>query len=59
MLNTRNTLIKKGVFNNSRRFFGIMEEKKGGSKKLWGGRFEKDVSQSILRWTESITVDSH
>lgn len=32
---------------------------KKGSKKLWGGRFEKDVSSSILRWTEAITVDSN
>ena len=59
MINTRKTLLKKGVIYNTRRYFGIMEEKKGGSKKLWGGRFEKDVSQSILRWTESISVDSH
>jgi argininosuccinate lyase len=29
------------------------------STKLWGGRFSKDVDQSILGWTESITVDSH
>ncbi len=30
-----------------------------GSPKLWGGRFTKDTSTSILRWTESISVDSH
>jgi argininosuccinate lyase len=29
------------------------------STKLWGGRFSRDVDQSILGWTESITVDSH
>ncbi len=28
------------------------------SKKLWGGRFSKDVDASILGWTESISVDS-
>jgi len=34
-------------------------EQKKGSPKLWGGRFDKDTSKSILRWTESISVDSH
>ena len=34
-------------------------EVKKGSTKLWGGRFEKEISQSIQRWTESITVDSN
>eukprot|EP01121_Diplochlamys_sp_Union-15-3_P011185 TRINITY_DN3210_c0_g1_i1.p1 TRINITY_DN3210_c0_g1~~TRINITY_DN3210_c0_g1_i1.p1 ORF type:complete len:554 (-),score=105.09 TRINITY_DN3210_c0_g1_i1:14-1675(-) len=29
------------------------------STKLWGGRFSRDVDESILGWTESITVDSH
>jgi len=31
----------------------------GKSTKLWGGRFSRDVDQSILGWTESITVDSN
>lgn len=30
----------------------------GMSKKLWGGRFTKDVDASIVDWTESITIDS-
>jgi argininosuccinate lyase len=47
----------KNFLKTSKRSFH--EEKKAGSKKLWGGRFEKDVSQSIQRWTESITIDSH
>ena len=34
-------------------------EPKKGSTKLWGGRFEKDTSSSILRWTEAISIDSH
>jgi argininosuccinate lyase len=51
--------IRQGNFVKSvRKYYGHAEEKKG-SKKLWGGRFEKDVSQSIQRWTESITVDSN
>jgi argininosuccinate lyase len=50
----KNTIQKN--IQNVKRFH---VENKTGSKKLWGGRFEKDVSQSILRWTESITVDSH
>jgi argininosuccinate lyase len=48
---------KKSLINFSSKLFH--EEKKTGSKKLWGGRFEKDVSESILRWTESISVDSN
>ena len=48
----------KSFINTVRRSYGHAEEKKG-SKKLWGGRFEKDVSSSIQRWTESITIDSH
>jgi len=27
--------------------------------KMWGGRFSKDIDESIKGWTESITVDSH
>ena len=29
------------------------------STKLWGGRFSRDIDNSILNWTESISVDSH
>lgn len=29
------------------------------STKLWGGRFSRDVDESLLKWTESISVDSH
>ena len=28
------------------------------SKRLWGGRFSKDVDESIASWTESVTVDA-
>src|SRR6266508_181351 len=28
------------------------------SSKLWGGRFSKEVDNSIIGWTESITVDA-
>jgi len=35
----------------------FMEIKK--STKLWGGRFSRDIDQSILNWTESISVDSN
>lgn len=30
-----------------------------GSPKLWGGRFSRDTDTSILKWIESISVDSH
>jgi argininosuccinate lyase len=53
----------KQFLNNSKGFLTIssknFSEAKKGSTKLWGGRFEKDVSTSILRWTESISIDSH
>jgi argininosuccinate lyase len=48
----------KGFYKQSAKKFGLPGAE-GGSKKLLGGRFTKDTSQSILRWTESITVDSH
>jgi argininosuccinate lyase len=50
-------IANKSLFRGSRRLFHIEDKK--GSTKLWGGRFDKDVSQSILKWTESISVDSH
>ena len=50
-------MTKESLSKVHRRLFHVEEKK--GSKKLWGGRFEKDVSKSILRWTESISVDSH
>ncbi len=28
------------------------------SAKLWGGRFSKEVDQSIIEWSESVTVDT-
>jgi argininosuccinate lyase len=48
----------KQVYKNSVKNFGLPGSH-GGSKKLWGGRFTKETSASILRWTESISVDKH
>lgn len=46
----------KGIYKKSVKNFGLPG---GGSKKLWGGRFTKDTSESIQKWIESISVDSH
>jgi argininosuccinate lyase len=48
----------KTFYKTSVKNFGLPGSH-GGSKKLWGGRFTKDTSASILRWTESISVDSN
>lgn len=48
----------KSFYKTSVKNFGLPGSH-GGSKKLWGGRFTKDTSQSIQRWIESITVDSN
>ena len=55
MLMTRKPI--NGLLRTSKKFY--VEEKKAGSTKLWGGRFEKEISQSIQRWTESISIDSN
>jgi argininosuccinate lyase len=51
--------LKNNFMKTSKKFMLNTNEEKKGSTKLWGGRFTKDVSSSILRWTESISVDSH
>lgn len=53
--NTPRAPLNRASFHTSSPSF--MEIKK--STKLWGGRFSRDIDQSILNWTESITVDSH
>ena len=48
----------KGIVKRQVKNFGLPGSH-GGSPKLWGGRFTKDTSESIHKWTESITCDNH